>query len=40
MFYNPEKKYLKYQIDDFINNYLNDVDLIFDTKYYPSIYAK
>ncbi|MEA4937548.1 MAG: hypothetical protein VB102_13065 [Paludibacter sp.] len=40
MFYNPDKKYLKYQIDDFINNYLDDADLIFGTDYSPSIYAK
>lgn len=40
MFHNKEKKFLKYQLDDFITNYLNEYDLIIGTDYSPSIYCK
>ncbi|MDP4239963.1 MAG: hypothetical protein Q8904_10895 [Bacteroidota bacterium] len=39
-FSNEEKKYIKYKIDDFINNHLDEYDLIIGTDYSPPIYCK
>jgi len=40
MFYNKEKKFIKYEIDDFINNYMDEFDLIIGTDYSPPIYCR
>lgn len=37
---NKEKKYIKYEIDNFINNYLDESDLIIGTDYSPPIYCR
>lgn len=38
--YNKEKIYVKYKLEEFVNNYLDELDLIFGTDYSPSIYCK
>ncbi|HOL29572.1 MAG TPA: hypothetical protein PLH58_04905 [Paludibacteraceae bacterium] len=40
MFYNKEKKFIKYEIDDFINKYMDEFDLIIGTDYSPPIYCR
>lgn len=39
-FFNKEKLLIRYQIDDFINNYLDESYLIIGTDYSPPIYCK